>query len=170
MHRMGWFGEGLLVGLNGPCTCKGSGGAAKVCGPIRTPEDVGVHVAQALVKEFVHVFPVALPGLVHVPGGKARVPCAKLCMIACIFVILCAAVHTCCSEDAPTTCAGPRQQSAGTMRQILHDRMYQGHVKHSSACMASWWHFQGLCMSQVAKCGSISHGVQNILHPNKCGS
>ena len=93
MHRMGWLGEGLLVGLHGPCTCESSGGAAKVCGPIRAPEDVGVHVAQALVKELVHVFLVSLPGLVHVPGGKARVPCAKLCMIACILVILCAAAH-----------------------------------------------------------------------------
>lgn len=91
MHGMGWFGEGLLVGLNGPCTCECSGRATKMCGPIRAPENIGGHLPQALVKELVHVFLVALPGPVHVPVGKARVPCAKLCMIACIAVILSAA-------------------------------------------------------------------------------
>ncbi len=60
----------------GECTQVG----AKVGGPVGAPQNVGGVAAQAQVQEHGHVLLIALPGLVHVPHRKARVPRPELCI------------------------------------------------------------------------------------------
>ena len=73
--------------------CEGAGGPPKVGGPIGAPEHVGAVRAQAHVQQLADVLLEPLPGHVHVPGGEARVPRAKLCADTPVSL----APHHCCT-------------------------------------------------------------------------
>lgn len=63
-------------------TCVGAGGAAKVRGPVGTPQHKRLVISKPLRKELLDVVHVAHPGSAHLECVEARVPCTKLCRAA----------------------------------------------------------------------------------------